>query len=106
MSLNDMTFYSPCATGLNLYTCIMTKNAFGIPSPTVGFSITPRFRSLHDSLLIRIDTFEIVFGDDEEYRPFIPETMVWIQKNQDALLKHWNGEAVLKFSITDYLGRV
>lgn len=106
MSLNEMTFYSTCATGLNLYTCIMTKNAFGIPSPTVGFSITPRFRSLHDALLIRIDTFEILFGDDEEYHHFISEAIIWIQENQDALLKHWNGEAVLKFSITDCLGRV
>lgn len=97
MTDNDsLIFYSPCSTGLNLYTCIMTKNAFGQTVPLVGFSINSRFGCLHDSLLICIENLEILFGDDDEYRSFIPEVILWVKKNQHSLMMHWEGDAIFE----------
>ena len=93
---DNLIFYSPSSTDLNLHTCVMSKNAFGLTVPMVGFSISSRFGPLHNSLVVNIENFEILFGDDDEYRPFIPEVISWVKKNQSSLMMHWNGDAIFE----------
>jgi hypothetical protein len=41
------------------------QNAFGLTVPMVGFSISSRFGVLHNSLVVSIEYFGILFGDDD-----------------------------------------